>query len=198
MPDGRNGKCKRPEARIILQVQRNGRETGKARTSARDGNAMAPGSKWFGHQQKHQYLMRQTKSNQSSLLISPRQWNNFHKGRVAKCQQNLLENDPECVFRNSRKLETHTEHHWNIWGGAWMVWVMRVQGLWEPSLLPHLIYLSLIRPGKVSTDDFWGNTNKFFFFFWFYFLRNVSDLITVEFNVPTCIFPKENAILLLF
>lgn len=32
MPDGRNGKCKRPEARIILQVPRNGRETSKART----------------------------------------------------------------------------------------------------------------------------------------------------------------------
>lgn len=29
IPDGRNGKCKRPKERIILLVQRNGKEVGK-------------------------------------------------------------------------------------------------------------------------------------------------------------------------
>lgn len=50
IPDRRNGKYKRPEARIILLVQRNGKEAGKARASMKEGDAMAPGGKWFGNQ----------------------------------------------------------------------------------------------------------------------------------------------------
>lgn len=75
-------------------------------------DVMAVAGTWFGNQQKHWYLFNDTNHRlchrSGSLLISPRQYNGFHKSCVARGQQNLLEDDSEHIESIDVTYKTYT------------------------------------------------------------------------------------------